>query len=256
MNASAATLRSSSALPRDERFFLTMALVMATVIVAGFSTNLLLGRSSFAAPLLHHIHAVIFFGWVTLYLTQNLLTARGSLALHRRLGWLSLAWVPAMILVGLLVILDSVQSRGGPPFFALNEFLIANTLALFCFAGLVAAAIVNRRRTAWHRRLMFCSMAMLTGPGWGRLLPTPLFIPWSWWVVGFAAPAIFPLIGMFADRRRNGRVHPAWWWGLGAVVAVHLIAEIIAFSPLGLAITHAVVDGTPGGARDFAPHFP
>ena len=28
-----------------------------------------------------------------------------------------------------------------------------------------------RRRTDWHRRLMFCGMAILTGPGLGRLLP-------------------------------------------------------------------------------------
>jgi len=256
MNATIATQAPSATLPRDERFFLIMAIVMAAVTAAGFSVNVALGRSSFAAPLLLHVHALVFFGWVALYLAQTFLAARGSLALHRRLGWLSLVWMPAMVVIALLVVRDSVQSRGGPPFFALNEFLIGNTLALLCFAGLVAAGVVNRRRTAWHRRLMFCSMAMLTGPGWGRLLPTPLFIPWSWWVVGFAAPAIFPLIGIVADRRRGRRVHPAWWWGLGAMVATHVVAQVIAFSPLGLAITHWVVDGTPGGARDFAPHFP
>jgi len=33
----------------EHRFFLTMAIVMAVVIVAGFATSLALGRSSFAA---------------------------------------------------------------------------------------------------------------------------------------------------------------------------------------------------------------
>lgn len=252
----ATLIEPGTRVPRDERFFLTMAIVMAAVIVAGFSVNLAAGRSSFALPLVYHLHAFAFFGWVTLYLVQNTLIANGAVAVHRRLGWLAVVWVPTMVVLALLVIRHAVQTHGGPPFFALNEFLVANTLGLFCFAALVTAAILKRRQTAWHRRLMFCAMAILTGPGWGRLLPTPLFIPWSWWVVGFAAPLLFPLIGIVADLRRSGRVHPAWLYGVGALIATHTVAEIIAFSPVGFAITHAVVDGTPGAERDFAPHFP
>ena len=67
----------------EHRFFLTMAIVMALVIVGGFANNLAAGRSSFALPLIFHIHAFIFFGWVVLYVTQNALVATGSVALHR-----------------------------------------------------------------------------------------------------------------------------------------------------------------------------
>ncbi len=161
----------------EPRFFMTMALVMAAVIVAGFAINLLLGRSSFALPLIYHIHAFVFFGWVALYLTQNALMASGALHIHRRLGWLAVIWVPAMVALGLAIMLTTIRSHGGPPFFALNECLIGTVFQLLCFAGLVAAAISLRRRTDWHRRLMLSGMAVLTGPGFGRLLPTPLFIP-------------------------------------------------------------------------------
>lgn len=240
----------------EPRFFVTMALVMAAVIVAGFSANLLLGRSSFALPLIYHIHAFVFFGWVALYLTQNALMASGALHIHRRLGWLALAWVPAMIGLGLAIMFTSIRSHGGPPFFALNEFLIGNVFQLLCFACLVATAISLRRRTDWHRRLMLSSMAVLTGPGFGRLLPTPLFIPWSWTMVAVIFPLIFPLIGMIYDRRRAGRIHPAWLWGAGAIVATHVASEIIAYSPAGRALTEAVVTGTPGATRDWRAHFP
>ncbi len=55
------------AIGRDEKFFFISAIVMAVVVVAGFGLNLVAGRSSFAVPARFHIHAVLFFGWTTLY---------------------------------------------------------------------------------------------------------------------------------------------------------------------------------------------
>lgn len=245
-----------SVLAREHRFFLIMAIAMATVIAGGFSTNLLLGRSSFAVPFLYHAHAFVFFGWVALYVTQNALVAGGAVHVHRRFGWLALAFVPAMVALGLAVTLHSVQSRGGPPFFGLSEFLIGNVIGLLCFAGLVSAAIALRRRTDWHRRLMFCAMAALTGPGLGRLLPMPLLIPWSWWIAALIVPLVFPLIGMAYDRRRTGRVHRAWLWGAGAMIVTHFAGALIADSPPGIALTEWVVEGTPGATRPWHAHFP
>ena len=70
---------------------------MAAVLVAGFSLNLAMGRSSFAVPLIYHLHGVVFFGWIGLFVAQTSLMARGNTALHRRLGWLSVLMVPLMV---------------------------------------------------------------------------------------------------------------------------------------------------------------
>lgn len=243
-----------SAARAEKRFFFTMACVMALVIAAGFSANLILGRSSFGLPLIYHLHAFAFFGWVALYIVQNGLIAADNVAVHRRLGRLAVLWIPLMVVLGLAMILVSVRA-GSRFFFDLNEFLFGNALQLIAFAGLAAAAIRMRRRTDWHRRLMYCSMAVLTGPGLGRLLPMPLFIPWSWWAV-ISATLIFPLVGMVWDRRRAGRVHPAWWWGAGAILAALLAGDLIAYSPLGQAATRALVEGTPGADRPLAAFLP
>jgi hypothetical protein len=246
----------ASRISGEHRFFLTTAIAMAAVIVAGFSTNLAMGRSSFAVPVYYHLHAFIFFGWVVLYVTQNALVAAGSVALHRRLGWLAVAWVPVMVAMGTGITVYDIRRNGGPPFFNINEFLICNPMLILGFAAVAGAAIVNRRRTDCHRRLMYCAMAYITGPGVGRLLPLPLLIPWGFRIAVIIVPSIFPLIGMAYDLKRTGRIHPAWFWGMGVAVGMFLLADVIAYSPPGLAITRAVVAGTPGATRDQHAHFP
>ncbi len=238
----------------ERKFFFVMACVMALTIVAGFSTNLLLGRSSFSLPLIYHVHAFVFMGWVALYLTQNGLIATDNVAVHRRLGWLAALWVPVMVALGITMTIVSAR-KGGRFFFDVNEFLFGNMLQLAAFASLVTAAIRLRRRTDWHRRLMYCSMAVLTGPGIGRMLPMPLFIPFAWWVV-ISMTLIFPMIGMAADKRRKGRVHPAWFWGVGAVLGALLLGDLIAYSSFGLEATRAIVDGTPGANRPLQAYLP
>jgi hypothetical protein len=227
----------------DERFFLISAILMAVVLVAGFSLQLAFGRSTFASPARFHVHAVLFFGWIVLYVVQASLATTGSLALHRRLGWVASVWVPAMVCAGIYLTAANVHIGRSPPFFQPASFLVMNTLHVLCFAGLVAAALVRRRDTAWHRRLMFCAMAMLLGPGFGRLLPMPLLIPWGGWAVVVAA-LLFPLAGILRDLRRNHRVHPAWWWGSGAMFITQLLVDPIARSSIGLAYYAAVTAGS------------
>ena len=240
----------------EARFFLTMAGVMAAIIVAGFSLNIVMGRSSFGLPWLVHFHAWVMMGWVGLYLTQNALIFGNNVALHRRLGWLSVVWIPLILTMGVLITRWSLQSHGGPPFFDQNQFLISNPLHLLGFACLAASAVTLRRTTAWHRRLMYCAFATLTGPGVGRLLPAPLLIPYAWYIAAVLPPVLLALIGVLADRRRYGSAHPAWFWGIGTVIAVQIAADLIAYSDAGIAFTQQVLAGTPGAARPLTAFVP
>ncbi|MDO8379482.1 hypothetical protein [Phenylobacterium sp.] len=220
---------------------------MALVIVAGFSVQLAMGRSSFSSPPLVHAHAIVFMGWVVIYLLQNLFAATGRRVLHRRLGWVAAAWVVPMLVLGFAVTLAIVRRGQAPFFFRPLQFLVFDPVSLLTFAGLTTAAILMRGQTDWHRRLHFCAMSMLLGPGFGRLLPMPLLAPWAWEAT-LAACLIFPLVGMWADKRRSGRVHPAWLWGVAAMIGCLLVTEAITYSPVGDAIYRSVVAGAPGEA--------
>jgi hypothetical protein len=233
---------------RDDRgFFLGGGVAMVVTIAAGFSLQLAMGRSSFGAPPLVHAHAIAFMGWVAIYLTQNILVARGALALHRRLGWLAAGWVALMVVLGCAVTAFDIRVAHVPFFFRPAQFLVFDPLTVFAFAGLTYAAIAVRRRTDWHRRLHFSGMAMMVGPAFGRLLPMPLLAPWAW-EASFAACLLFPLAGVVSDLRRSGRIHPAWLCGLAVTFGVLIGTEIITYSPVGAALYNAVAAGSKGAA--------
>jgi hypothetical protein len=239
----------------DDRFFVRGAVIIALTIVTGFSVQLAMGRSTFASPPLVHAHAILFMGWVTIYLTQNLLIGTGRLDIHRKLGWIALGWIFPMVLLGCLVTIAMLRRGQVPFFFRPLQFLVFDPMTLFTFAGLTLAAVAMRRQTDWHRRLHFCGMSMLTTPAFGRLLPLPLLQPWAW-EAAFAASLLFPIAGIVADLRRSGRVHPAWRYGVGAILASFVLIEAITYSPVGTALYRVVTAGSPGAAApplDFAP---
>ena len=236
-------------LAAEDRFFLITAIAMAIVVVCGFSLQLAMGRSTFASPPHVHLHAIVFMGWVAIYVAQTALATTGSMALHRRLGWIAAGWVALMVTMGFWVTIAMARQGTVPFFFTPLQFLIFDPVAVLTFAGLTAAAIVNRRRTGWHRRLHYCGMAILLGPALGRLLPLPLLAPHAY-EFDFAATLIFPLIGIVADMRRGGSVHPAWKWGIGAMFASTVLVEVVTYGPLGPPIYRAVTAGSPGARID------
>ena len=239
----------------NTRFFTIMAFVMSFIIVAGFSLNIAMGRSSFAVPLAYHIHAVVFMAWIGIYLAQHVTASAGNWPLHAKFGKVAYLWVPLMVVFGTVVMVVVARRTGGPFFFHVSEFLWSNIMTLWCFGGLAWWALMRRRYTGWHRRLMLCAMAILTGPGLGRLLPLPLMIP-NAWTITVMVTMIFPVIGMIADKRTQGRVHPAYWWGLGIYAGVFLLSLALAYSPFGIGLTEQLIAGTPGAERPMEAFLP
>ena len=241
-----------------DSFFRTLAIAMGLTVVAGFSLHYLMGRSTFAARPLVHLHGLVFMGWVGIFVTQAWLATHGPIALHRRLGWIGAGRVVLLIVMGCLISIDVTQRGTAPFFFHPQHFLIANPMGMFAFAILVWSAIRMRKQTDWHMRLHICAMAAIIGPAFGRLLPMPLLIPHSF-DIAILAGLLFPLAGMIRDWRRDGKVHPAWWCGVLVILATLPLAHLISYWPVGDAIYAAVTAGHPGAnvpGLEFAPPPP
>jgi hypothetical protein len=98
-------------------------------------------------------------------------------------------------------------------------------------------------------------MTILLAPAFGRLMPLPLLQPWAW-EMAVAVSLLFPVVGVWVDLRRSGRVHSAWNWGIGAIIGSFILTEALTYSPIGTAIYAKVTEGSPGASVEplaFAP---
>jgi len=98
------------------------------------------------------------------------------------------------------------------------------SLALPCFdmvafAALCWSGLLWRRHAAYHRRLMFMASAGLTAAAFARF--PPAIIPDSGWY-----PAVDALIlaGSVCDAVLERRIHPAYWYGLPAIIVGQSLA--------------------------------
>ncbi len=213
----------------DEHFYRRMGIFLALLVVAGFGFNVGGGWVSLAEfPVLIFVHATVFMLWIGLFIVQPTLIGRNNLALHRRVGWVGVAIALLMVWLGWEASIDMMRRRSD---FRDGVTLSIQMSTMVMFALLVFTAIVLRRRSDWHRRLLLCATIILAAPAVARLMPL--------WLGPFTLLAILSLlvgvmaVGLAHDRRRFGRFHPAYWWGIailvlgtGAMIPVGLSAPV------------------------------
>lgn len=224
----------------ERRYFLTLAYVIAAIVVIGFGFNAAMGRVDVAAaPLLVHAHGIVFMGWVALFVTQNRLVAGGNIALHRRLGMAGAGLAALMVVLGLVLTARTITLGRVPFFFREGQFLMLDGVNILGFGALVAAAIALRTDAGWHKRLMLSAMIAITGPAFGRLLPMPLLGGYSVFAVFCCIMALFVAAVAFDPTRRE-RLHPAWLLGGGTIVLIEILIELLDDSALATGLVAAL----------------
>lgn len=223
-------LPGTSAEHRERLFFLIMAIVIAATVIVAFSLFYVAGISSLGSPWWVHVHGVTFMGWIGLYLLQNVLVFRNDIALHRKLGRFGAAYAVWMVLVGLALTPLTLAAGRSPPFFTPSYFLALDWVNIVVFGALLYAAIRNRNRTDWHRRLMLCATICVIAPAWGRLIVlsgNTMTAP-----VNVAMLLAYVVAAMAFDWSNRGRVHAAYGWGFAALVLFAVTTELLAILPM------------------------
>lgn len=208
---------------RERQFFLFMAIGIAGLVVSAFGLWFVRGISSVASPWLVHVHAVSFMAWIALYVTQNVMVYRNDITRHRRIGTAGALLGAWMVFVGLVITPWTLAAHRSPPFFTPGYFLAMDWVNIVVFGVLLTAALKLRRQTDWHRRLMLCATVCVMAPACGRLLimATGEFTTSS--LVGMQLAVV--AVAMAGDLTLRGRVHSAYFWGVGALVGMGFAIE-------------------------------
>jgi hypothetical protein len=226
-------------------FHFVMALLMAAVIIYGFSHTISdnLFHPSIPRPRLLYVHAALFSAWLTLYILQTGLVASRNAALHRRLGR---AWVvigAAMPFIG--VATGIVMRRFDVIHNHENAAFIAVILwDMIAFSTLFLLAVLSRKRPEYHRRFMFLATCGLMDAGFSRF-------PWATFansVVSYfnglyVGVDALVLIAMTRDLMVQRRIHIAYRVALPLIVIGEVLACALSVHPptFWTTVSHALV---------------
>jgi len=198
----------------DRYFYFFLSLVVAGVVVAGFSRTV--DQSLFHAapprPVLLWIHGAAFSGWVLFFILQSALVRVRKVSVHRTLGWFGAALGALMVSLGFVISIvmgrfDAVVLKHPDP-----AFLSIPFLDMFAFGTLLALAILWRGKPEMHRRFLVLATCSLLDAGFGRfdyVFNHSLF---------FVCVDLVMLLGVARDLLVDRRVHRVYAYAIPALV--------------------------------------
>ncbi|WP_427968607.1 hypothetical protein [Altererythrobacter sp.] len=233
---------------RENKLYKTVALALAALILIAFGLFNGLGITDLRVmPRSAWLHGLIMFAWLALFVVQSFLGTGRNLSLHRKLGWFGAGLAVVAVATAWNTGFTTTMVDRVPPVFYPPYFLGLNLLTPVFFAGFITAAILMRKRTDWHRRLMLGAILIVTEPALGRLTIISLLLVTGdpakaialagsnqWLVPTIEMVAQLSIVGIVAwrDRAVRGSVHPAIWLAMTGVALLYASIWTLASVPV------------------------
>jgi hypothetical protein len=225
----------------ERGFYLGATLVFLALVVWVFARTYYF-KSWFgtpALPVLLHVHGVVMSGWVVLLAAQSGLVAAHRVQWHRRLGVFGACWAALVVVMGSVTTVHAAARAvraASPQAPMLVVIMGLEVLQMLFFATFVALAILWRRRTDVHKRLMLMTIACMLPSVLSRLPVS--FMSNGVILLGLDA---FVVACIAIDAVRNRRIHPALAWAGGAFVLAFQIAFFAFQTPAFIGVGTALV---------------
>jgi len=223
--------------------YVVLSVLMGAIAIIGFWVTYFgpLARGTHNQPLLIHVHAAVFVGWLMLFVTQAVLAAVGRVKAHRALGRAGIWYGVLLILTGVWTAVSRsahhMRTDGSG-----EGLLFVALLDMAIFTPFFGAAIAYRRKPQVHKRLMVVAATMLLIAAVGRFwfLPAPpldMLVSAAIWF----SPV---LLAMAHDWVTTRRIHPVYVLGLAAflcrLISPALVIGTPAWSSIARLITSAL----------------
>ncbi len=190
-----------------------LSLILLTLVGFSYNVNPETRTANLLTPPIV-IHAIACMSWLTLIVAQSALVRTRRVALHMKLGWLSMA-VAATVLASSVFLVVSRTLEAG----AMGWQDQGNLISVFCFALFVAMGFAKRKKRVEHRRYLLLGTLFMMSVVAGRL--GFVLHPAAY----FGAYAYFWLAMTLFDRRVIGYLaRPTWVFVLLTGVHVGWVA--------------------------------
>ena len=217
-------------------------LVLASALIGFFTTYIRpVWRGEFHGPWLAHVHGALLGLWLLVFLAQTLLVRARRVATHRTLGWVGVALVPLVAVstfaMGVFAMRRDLAAGLGE---LATSTLLGTLTSPLIFAGLVCAAVLNRRNSEAHKRLMLLALLAITWPAFFRFRHYFPGVPRPDIWFALLLPQALLVLAMLHDKLRLGHVHRVYWT-VGLAFMAEAVAETLLFdSPGWRVLAHAV----------------
>ena len=139
--------------------------------------------------------------------------------------------------LGVTVSVETLRRGGGSQLGDPRAFFAIPMGDILSFGALVTAAVLLRRRTDWHKRLMLLATVTLLTAAVARFLAqlhagSPATI--------FLGTDLFVLAVIVYDFASRGRVHPATLWGAAAIAVFKPLLFLLSGTPIWFAFADAL----------------
>ena len=221
----------------DRNFYLAVTAAIWAGILLGFGTDLLrhFATPHVAYPLIVHLHAVAFGGWLAVLSTQVWLIRRRRPDLHRRLGTAAIGLAALMIVLGPATAIAMQRAQLGTAE-SDPSFLAPQLLSILAFAGLAASAFVLRKSPSAHKRLILLATLAISDAGFARWLGRDVhavlgdgFVA-TLWTTYLGSNVLIASLGLY-DLATRHRLHPAYVIGATWLVTTQLVATFLMRDP-------------------------
>lgn len=229
---------------RRALFYPVLAFAISATAILGFSFTYLGPLVMGSYPQVSwatHAHGIVYLAWCVFLPIQASLPRAGMFPVHKALGLTSPILVAAMTFTGLLTISVRVQtalSGEGPQFW--KAFSIPITAGLVLFVGFYIAALLNRGRSDWHKRLMIVAAATVIAAGTWRIIVGAFgFEDWAM-PAAVASTKLFIVAGMIHDLVTRRSIHPAYLIGLITTAVVEFGSFAVVGSAAEVPVASAI----------------
>ncbi len=231
----------------DRNFFLTYVLLIWFGILNGFVPEIIqhVAKNKPPYPVIIHVHAVAFVGWLVVLTIQTLLIRGSRHDLHRTLGFAAMGLAAIMVVVGPATAFYMQRYHWGTPE-SDPPFIAVQLTDILAFAGLAGAAFARRGDPSAHKRLVILATLYISDAGFARFLGDGVHAIAGDGFFPFMAGAYLAndllVLGMGVyDLVSRGRLHPAYVAGVAWTAALQLTAAFLYRAPFFLPLAKHLI---------------